>query len=132
MATNIGIHFFDMLIWLFGNVQENEVHLLTETKASGFLELENANVRWFLSTNSEDLPQSAISNNLSTFRSITIDGEEIEFSGGFTDLHTLVYKDILNGGGYGIEDARPSVQTAWDIRHSKIIEKTDRLHDFLK
>ena len=66
------------------------------------------------------------------FRSITIDGEEIEFSGGFTDLHTLVYKDILNGGGYGIEDARPSVQTAWDIRHSKIIEKTDRLHDFLK
>ncbi len=132
VATNIGIHFFDMLIWLFGNVQENEVHLLTETKASGFLELENANVRWFLSTNSEDLPQSAISNNLSTFRSITIDGEEIEFSGGFTDLHTLVYKDILNGGGYGIEDARPSVQTAWDIRHSKIIEKTDRLHDFLK
>lgn len=132
VATNIGIHFFDMLIWLFGSVQENEVHLLTDTKASGFLELENANVRWFLSTNSEDLPNSAIEYNLTTFRSITIDGEEIEFSGGFTDLHTLVYKDILNGGGYGIEDARPSVQTAWDIRHSKIIEKSDRLHDFLK
>ena len=132
VATNIGIHFFDMLYWLFGSVKENEVHLLTDSKASGFIELENANVRWFLSTDRHDLPQSAIDNNLSTFRSITIDGEEIEFSGGFTDLHTLVYRDILNGGGYGIADARPSVQIAWDIRHLKITENSDKKHDFLK
>lgn len=131
VATNIGIHFFDMLIWLFGGVQENEVHMINDTKASGFIELENANVRWFLSTEKDDLPQSAVDNNLPTFRSITIDGEEIEFSGGFTDLHTLVYKDILEGKGYGISDARPSVQLAWDIRHSNLIEKSDRMHDFL-
>jgi UDP-N-acetyl-2-amino-2-deoxyglucuronate dehydrogenase len=128
VATNIGIHFFDMLIWLFGSVQETELHKLDDTKASGFIELENANVRWFLSTNKEDLPEEAVKNNQPTYRSITIDGEEIEFSGGFTDLHTLVYKDILAGNGYGISDARPSVQLAWDIRHSKVVEKSDKKH----
>ncbi len=128
VATNIGIHFFDMLIWLFGSVQETELHKLDDTKASGFIELENANVRWFLSTNKEDLPEEAIKNNQPTYRSITIDGEEIEFSGGFTDLHTLVYKDILAGNGYGISDARPSVQLAWDIRHSKVVENTEKKH----
>lgn len=132
VATNIGIHFFDMLIWLFGNVQQSELHLLDDTKASGYIELENANVRWFLSTDSNDLPKEATEQGQTTFRSITIDGEEIEFSGGFTDLHTLVYKDILEGGGYGIADARPSVQLAWDIRHSKIITNTDRKHNMIK
>lgn len=128
VATNIGIHFFDMLIWLFGNVKETELHLLDDTKAAGFIELENANVRWFLSTDKTDLPEEAVKNNQPTYRSITIDGDEIEFSGGFTDLHTLVYKDIIEGGGYGIKDARPSVQLAWDIRHSLIKEKSDKKH----
>lgn len=128
VATNIGIHFFDMLIWLFGHVKETELHLLDDTKAAGFIELENANVRWFLSTDKTDLPEEAVKNNQPTYRSITIDGDEIEFSGGFTDLHTLVYKDIIEGGGYGIKDARPSVQLAWDIRHSLIKEKSDKKH----
>ncbi len=118
VATNIGIHFFDMLTWIFGDVQTNDVHVLEEKKAGGFLELENANVRWFLSLDKDDLPQQAVEAGKPTYRSIQVEGEEIEFSGGFTDLHTVVYQGILNGNGYGIKDAYTSVKIAHDIRHA--------------
>jgi len=116
VTTNIGIHFFDMLIWLFGKVESFNVSLKQHDKMKGFIELENAKVNWFLSIDKNDLPQSAKNVGQPTYRSITIDGEEIEFSGGFTDLHTKVYEEILNGNGFTIEDARPSIQLAHDIR----------------
>ncbi len=133
IATNIGIHFFDMLIWLFGDVKYQEVHLSESKKMAGFIELEKANVRWFLSVDRADLPQTIKEKYVPTFRSITIDGDEIELSGGFTDLHTLVYKDILEGRGYGIEDARPSLNLVSSIRNttSAMINK-DMVHPFVK
>ncbi|MFC1508422.1 Gfo/Idh/MocA family protein [Candidatus Omnitrophota bacterium] len=118
VATNIGIHFFDMLIWLFGSVQEQRLHLSEPSRAAGFIELKNARVRWFLSINCEDLPPTCAGNNTRTFRSILVDGQEIEFSQGFTDLHTRVYEDIMKGKGFGIEDARPSVELAHSIRNA--------------
>lgn len=116
IATNIGIHFFDMLIWIFGRVEHCELHLSQNNKMSGFFELENANVRWFLSTDRHDLPQEALQKAVPTFRSITVDNKEIEFSGGFTDLHTMVYQGILDGYGYGIEDARASIELVSHLR----------------
>ncbi|MCK5853080.1 Gfo/Idh/MocA family oxidoreductase [bacterium] len=116
IATNIGIHFFDMLIWIFGKVVSFDVSLKQSDKMKGTLELENANVNWFLSIDKNDLPQSAKNVGQPTYRSITIDGEEIEFSGGFTDLHTKVYEKTLAGEGFTIEDSRPAVQLAHDIR----------------
>ena len=116
VATNIGIHFFDLLIWLFGKTEGLEVHVSDPTKASGYLELEHATVKWFLSINRDDLPIIAIENKKPTFRSITIDGYEIEFSEGFTDLHTVLYQNILDGKGFGIEDARASIELAHQIR----------------
>jgi len=131
IATNIGIHFFDFLMWVFGKVHESEVHLYADDKMAGYIELENANVRWFLSTDRLDLPQEAIEQNQSTYRSITVDGEEVEFTKGFTDLHTIVYKEILNGKGFGIADARPSIELVYKIRNSSIENKFDFLHPFL-
>lgn len=119
VATNIGIHFFDMLIHIYGKVQYSEVHFSDKRKASGFLELENANVRWFLSLDKKDLPQQALANGKSTFRSIIIDDAEVEFSDGFTELHTLIYQDILKGKGYRISDVRPSVELAYKIRNAQ-------------
>lgn len=119
VATNIGVHFFDMLMWIFGGVQHHEVHLAKSHKMSGFLELEKANVRWFLSVDRDDLPVEATSRNMSTFRSLSVDGDEFEFSGGFTDLHTLVYRDILAGRGYGLEDARPAINLVYELRNAK-------------
>jgi UDP-N-acetyl-2-amino-2-deoxyglucuronate dehydrogenase len=116
LATNIGIHFFDLLVWLFGKVEKSEVHLATPTRTGGLLELANARVKWFLSIDSSDLPEQTKKNNKSTYRSITIDGEEMEFSEGFTDLHTIVYRETLAGRGFGLEEARPSVILAHDIR----------------
>ena len=116
IGTNIGIHFFDMLIWLFGKVESYNVSMRKPDKMKGTIELENANVNWFLSIDQNDLPQSAKNVGQPTYRSITIDGEEIEFSGGFADLHTIVYKEILEGNGFTIEDARPAIQLAHDIR----------------
>jgi UDP-N-acetyl-2-amino-2-deoxyglucuronate dehydrogenase len=132
IVTNIGIHFFDMLSWIFGKPQNSHVHLMEPNKASGLLELEKANVSWFLSLDSNDLPEKAIKKNLSTYRSITINDEELEFSGGFTDLHTISYKNILAGKGYGIEHARQSIEIAHTIRNQEI--STDRfdLHPFVK
>ncbi|OVE75718.1 oxidoreductase [bacterium E08(2017)] len=116
LVTNIGIHFFDMLMWVFGPLQNSGITVNEPRKVSGELELENANVRWNLSIDREDLPESVKSDGQVTYRSIKVDGEEIEFSGGFTDLHTQVYEDILAGGGYRINDARPSIELVHDIR----------------
>jgi UDP-N-acetyl-2-amino-2-deoxyglucuronate dehydrogenase len=119
VATNIGIHFFDMLSWIFGDVRKNIVHLSLSNKAAGYLELENARVRWFLSLDASDLPAAAIDKGQRTYRSITVDGEELEYSEGFTDLHTLTYKEILAGRGFGLDDARQSVEIAYSIRNAK-------------
>lgn len=118
VATNIGVHFFDMLMWIFGSVKHHEVHCADESKMAGFLELEKANVRWFLSVNKADLPESAINSGKATFRSITVDGEKFEFSEGFTDLHTLVYREILAGRGFGLDEARPSINLVYELRNS--------------
>lgn len=120
VATNIGVHFFDMLSWLFGKVQDNKVTLKEHNSASGYLEFENARVKWFLSTDSNYLPKKVKEKGQTTFRSITIDGEELEFSGGFTDLHTLVYKDILQGKGYGLTEARTAIEIVHRIRNFTI------------
>ncbi len=118
VATNIGIHFFDMLIWIFGKIEHSDIHYSDNKKVGGYLELEKARVRWFLSLDKEDLPEEARSQNLSTYRTVTIDGKEVEFSGGFTDLHTVVYKRTLEGKGFGIEDVRESINLAYQIRNA--------------
>jgi len=118
IATNIGIHFFDLLIWLFGKVQKHEVHLYEKQKAGGFIELDHANVQWFLSIDKNDLPSA----EQSTLRSITLDGEEINFSAGFTELHTRIYEEILIGNGFRIQDSRPSIELVHNIRSSAIIK----------
>lgn len=116
IATNIGIHFFDMLQWIFGNLQSNVVHLHSHDRAAGFLEFERARVRWFLSINADTLPQSVKERGGRTYRSLSMDNQEIEFSEGFTDLHTLSYKDILDGNGFGLEHAGAAIQIVHDIR----------------
>lgn len=119
VATNIGVHFYDMLHFIFGKLQSNKVHLSTETSAAGYLEYERARVRWFLSIDANDLPV-AVKGKKSTYRSIEINGEELEFSEGFTDLHTVSYREILAGRGYGIEDARACIETVDYIRNASI------------
>jgi len=131
VTTNIGIHFFDMLMWLFGKVQNNYLYLDSNDKMSGFIELENANVKWFLSIDSNDLPKEVVSTGKSTFRSITVDGKEIEFTDGFTDLHTDVYRDIISGGGFGINVARPSIELVFAIRNSRLEQKMVNPHPYL-
>jgi UDP-N-acetyl-2-amino-2-deoxyglucuronate dehydrogenase len=116
LASNIGIHFFDMLIWIFGAVKRHEVHLNTPTTTAGYIELENARVRWLLSIDGENLPAGAREQGKTTFRSITVDGEELEFSGGFTDLHTQVYRKILADDSFTPHDAEPAVELARQIR----------------
>lgn len=131
VATNIGIHFFDLLIWLFGSVQNNEVHYADALKTGGCIELERARVKWFLSIDRNDLPESATDCGLTTFRSITVDGKDIEFSEGFTDLHTVVYQRTLEGKGFGLEDARPAISLAHDIRRAKQSGVSSESHPFL-
>ena len=131
VATNIGIHFFDMLIWMFGSVQKNHLFLREPNKAAGFIELQHANVKWFLSIDGKDLPKLAVDNSKSTHRSITIDGKELEFTEGFTDLHTKVYEEIINGKGFGIENARPSIEAAYDIRHLPVTKVNELFHPLL-
>jgi UDP-N-acetyl-2-amino-2-deoxyglucuronate dehydrogenase len=131
IAANIGIHFFDMLQWIFGKTQWNVVHLFRRTKAAGFLELQKARVRWFLSVDRNDLPQKAREEGKTTFRSITIDGREVEFSEGFTDLHTVSYKQILAGMGFGLDDARPSIETVYEIANAKEAPLRGEFHPFL-
>lgn len=131
VVTNIGIHFFDMLSWIFGDVVKSEVHLYADNKAAGNLQLKQANVRWFLSIDRNDLPQKAVDKQIPTYRSITVDGEEIEFSGGFTDLHTESYKQILAGNGFGIKEARNSIEIVHDIRNQKPVGLKGDYHPFL-
>jgi len=128
IATNIGIHFFDMIQWLFGKPQENRVYLSEKERMSGFVKLEKAEVRWFLSLHEDDLPFPIEPGEPKTYRSITIDGEEIEFSGGFTDLHTRVYEKTLAGKGFGIEDARPSIELTYNIRQADVVAIDDMAH----
>ncbi len=132
VATNIGIHFFDMLQWIFGKVQENKVVISSHDRASGYLELEKARVRWFLSINSDTLPKEAISDGKRTFRSIQSEGEEWEFSGGFEDLHTQSYKAILEGKGFGLEEAMPSIDLVHQIRIAKPTGPTGEFHPLAK
>ncbi len=132
IVTNIGIHFFDMLSWVFGEPTDSLVYLMEESKASGFLQLKNARVRWYLSIDSNDLPDYIKDRNQSTFRSITVNGEEVEFSGGFTDLHTQSYHHILAGGGFGLNEARPSIEIVHDIRNKRIVGHADDQHPFVK
>jgi len=119
IATNIGIHFFDMLTWIFGAVKSNSVQLHSHDRAAGVLELEKANVKWFLSINGDTLPKEVKERGQTTYRSITVDNQEIEFSKGFTDLHTESYKQIIAGNGFGIEEARTSINIVHDIRNQK-------------
>lgn len=132
IATNIGVHFFDMLHYIFGGLQQNVVHLSTETKAAGYLEYEHARVRWFLSVDVDDVPQAAREAGQRTYRSITANGEEIEFSGGFTDLHTRSYEEILAGRGFGLEENRTAISTVAAIRVATPATLTGDYHPFLK
>lgn len=132
IATNIGVHFFDMLHFIFGELVDSEVYYTGETKAGGYLEYEKARVRWFLSIDANDLPES-VKGKQPTYRSIDIEGDEIEFSGGFTDLHTVSYQEILAGRGYGLEDARFSVKTVEHIRHAHdVVTDESRIHPNVK
>jgi len=131
VATNIGIHFFDMLMWMFGDVQKNHLFLRQSNKASGFIELQHANVQWFLSIDGKDLPKETIEKGKPTHRSITIDGKELEFTEGFTDLHTKIYEEIIKGNGFGIETARQSIETAYDIRHLPLTNIKELYHPIL-
>jgi UDP-N-acetyl-2-amino-2-deoxyglucuronate dehydrogenase len=132
IATNIGIHFFDMLIWIFGDVLDNIVHYYSENKAGGFLQLKNARVRWFLSIDSNDLPERIKQTGQRTYRSILIDNKETEFSEGFGDLHTQSYKAIIEGKGFGLETSYPSINTVYNIRHAKAVGIKGDYHPSLK
>jgi len=128
IATNIGIHLFDLLIWIFGDVKENNVHLRNSHSMGGFMELEKANVKWFLSINDDHLPEDAVGNGHRTFRALFVDGAEVQFSSGFTELHTEVYKETLAGRGFRIKSARPSIELVYNIRNSPISNEYDVVH----
>ena len=132
VATNIGIHFFDMLLWIFGDVEQSLVYHADEKKVSGFLELEKARVRWYLSLDKQDVPADVLKKGTATYRSVTINGEEVEFSGGFSDLHTVVYQRTMDGEGFGIEEARASIDLAYQIRNATLSGmKKQNAHPFL-
>jgi UDP-N-acetyl-2-amino-2-deoxyglucuronate dehydrogenase len=132
IATNIGIHFFDMLIWIFGNVKENVIHIHSHDRAAGFLQLEKARVRWFLSINDATLPEAVRAKGQRTFRSITMEGHEIEFSEGFTDLHTKSYQCVLDGQGFNLREALPSIELAHAIRTQTPVGLKDDYHPFAR
>lgn len=132
IATNIGVHFFDMLHFVFGPLQQNVVHQMTGNKAGGFLEYERARVRWFLSIDVNDVPSAVRDSGQRTYRSITCNGDEIEFSGGFTDLHTRSYEEILKGNGFGLEENRVAIETVAEIRNAQPLGLEGEYHPFLK
>lgn len=132
LAMNIGIHFFDLVTWLFGKPEHSEVHLSKPDKMAGLLELEHARVRWYLSVDVNDLPEETRKANKFAFRSITLDGQEMEFSEGFTDLHTRVYEQILAGSGFGIDAARPSIDLVYGIRHADVAASPKLVHPMLQ
>lgn len=127
VLMNIGVHFFDMLVWIFGAVQTSSVHLRSPGRAAGALVLDHANVSWFLSTHAEDLPDDVVAAGRHAYRSLTIDGREVDFSAGFTDLHDRVYEAVLAGRGFGIEDARPSIDLVSQVR-TATVERADGIH----
>ena len=131
IATNIGVHFYDMLHFIFGELQENDVHYSSPTKAAGYLEYEHARVRWFLSIDVDDVPVDARAEGKRTYRSITCDGDEIEFSTGFADLHTRSYEEILAGRGFGLEENRVAIETVASIRNATPIGLSGDFHPFL-
>ena len=131
VATNIGVHFFDLLLWLFGAVGDYRVYHADLKRMAGFLELERARVKWFLSVDPGDLPFEPQPGQRTTYRSITIDGEEVEFTEGFTDLHTRAYEEIYAGRGLGIDDARPSIDLAYRLRTAALHPRDDMVHPFL-
>ena len=132
IASNIGIHFFDMLSWVFGNVKTNKVHLHNHDRASGYLEFEKARVRWFLSINENVLPQNIKLKGQRTYRSITVEGKEIEFSDGFFDLHTKSYQKIIEGKGFGLEEAKQSIDIVHDIRTKELSSLKGEYHPLAK
>ena len=128
VATNIGVHFYDMLSWIFGRVQQSVVHIRSHDRVAGFLHLERARVRYFLSINQETIPTEIRTTGKRTYRSFSMGDMNVEFSDGFTDLHTLSYRDILSGSGFGLEEARSSIQIVHDIRHATPIGRTGDYH----
>jgi len=132
IATNIGVHFFDMLTWVFGKVKENTVHLMQNNKAAGLLQLERANIRWFLSLDFNDVPENMRKTGKRTFRSLLMGNQEIEFSDGFADLHSEVYREIIAGRGYGISDAKQSINIVYHIRNTDPIGLKGDYHPILK
>lgn len=132
IATNIGVHFFDMLYFLFGNLQQSVVHLNGHTKAAGYLEYERARVRWFLSIDVEDVPAIELAKGQRTYRSISVAGDEIEFSGGFTDLHTRSYEEILAGRGFGLHESRVAIEAVSGIRTASIADLRGDYHPFVR
>ncbi len=132
VATNIGVHFYDMLCWIFGDVAENTVHISRHDRVAGFLRLKQARVRYFLSINADTLPAEAVAAGKNTFRSLQMAGEEIEFSDGFTELHTQSYQDILAGGGFRISEAKPCIQVVHDIRHAEPVGLKGDYHPLAK
>lgn len=132
IATNIGVHFYDMLSWIFGPVQRNVVHLHTHDRAAGYLEFEKARVRWFLSINIDTIPADIVASGKRTYRSLSINGESFEFSEGFTELHTESYRRILNGEGFELEEARNAIQIVHDIRKQTPAGAVGDYHPFVK
>lgn len=130
IATNIGVHFYDLLGWLFGDVVNNIVHLRTEDRVAGYLEYEHARVRYFLSINEKTLPDELLAAGKKTYRRLLIDGSEFEFSEGFTDLHTVSYEEILAGRGFGLHESRRSIQTVHDIRNAEVVGLSGDYHPF--
>jgi UDP-N-acetyl-2-amino-2-deoxyglucuronate dehydrogenase len=132
IPTNIGIHFFDMLMWMFGKAEGAKVHVNEARRMSGYLELERARVKWFLSVDNRDVPREVRAAGKTTFRSISVDGSEVEFSEGFTDLHTRVYELTLAGKGFGIQDARPSIELVHEMRNAPVSGASSDLHPLLQ
>ncbi|MDE1264185.1 Gfo/Idh/MocA family protein [Vibrio aestuarianus] len=131
VATNVGVHFFDMLHFIFGDIKENEVHYKDEQTVSGYLEYERARVKWFLSIDANHLPENAVQGEKKTYRSIVIGDEELEFSGGFTDLHTQSYQNIIAGNGYGLDENRTAIETVEKIRAQDIVDNSKNYHPLM-
>ncbi|HRO08528.1 MAG TPA: Gfo/Idh/MocA family oxidoreductase [Saprospiraceae bacterium] len=132
IATNIGVHFYDMLHWIFGDVRQNIVHIHTHDRAAGYLEFEKAKVRWFLSINADTVPADILAQGKRTYRSVNIEGEELEFSDGFTDLHTVSYQHILDGKGFRIGEARTAIEIVHAIRTANPVGLSGDYHPFCK
>jgi UDP-N-acetyl-2-amino-2-deoxyglucuronate dehydrogenase len=131
VATNIGVHFYDMLHFIFGDIQHNEVHFKDQRTASGYLVYQRARVKWFLSIDANNLPDNAIQGEKLTYRSIRVDAEEMEFSGGFTDLHTQSYQRVLDGAGFGLDQNRVAIETVEAIRDNAVVAAGERAHPLL-